>query len=85
MRLREVPSSEMLEKYLTRRAELGLDVSPEAPLLVDPDGKRVPEEAVIQHLRFVRTVRVSIEGNAELCRGLIATRYGIPGREEVRL
>jgi metal-sulfur cluster biosynthetic enzyme len=85
MRLREVPSSEMLEKYLTRRAELGLDVSPEAPLLVDPDGKRVPEEAVIQHLRFARTVRVSIEGNAELCRGLLATRYGIPGREEAPL
>ena len=85
MQLGEVPSSEMLEKYLTRRAELGLDVSPEAPLLVDPDGKRVPEEAVIQHLRFSRTVRVSIEGNAELCRGLLATRYGIPGREEVKL
>ncbi len=77
--------SEELEKYLERRAELGLDVSPEAPLLVDPDGKRVPEEAVIQHLRFARTVRVSIEGNAELCRGLLATRYSVPDREEVKL
>ena len=85
MQLGEVPPSKMLEKYLARRAELGLDVSPEAPLLVDPDGKRVPEEAVIQHLRFGRTVRVSIEGNAELCRGLLATRYSIPGREEVKL
>ena len=80
MRLGEVPSSEVFEKYLERRKELGLDVSPEAPLLVDPDGKRVPKEAVIQHLRFARTVRSSIEGNAELCRGLLATRYGgVPG------
>ena len=85
MRLGEVPSSEAAEKYLERRAELGLDVSSEAPLLVDPDGKRVPKEAVIQHLRFGRTVRVSIEGNAELCRGLLATRYSVPDKEEVKL
>jgi metal-sulfur cluster biosynthetic enzyme len=76
MWLGEVPSSEEFETYLDRRAELGVDVSPEAPLVVDPDGRRVPEEAVIQHLRFARTVRVSIEGNAGLCRGLLETRYG---------
>ena len=76
MRLGEVPSSEDFETYLDRRAELGLDVSPEAPLLVDPDGRRVPEAAVVEHLRFARTVRVSIEGNAGLCRGLLDVRYG---------
>ncbi len=76
MRLGDVPPSEDFETYLDRRAELGVDVSPEAPLVVDPDGKRVPEEAVVQHLRFARTVRVSIEGNAGLCRGLLETRYG---------
>jgi hypothetical protein len=82
MTLAEVPASDALEKYLERRAELGLDTSEGAPLVVDPDGKPVPKEAVVQHLRFARTVRVSIEGNAELCRGLLATRYGIPDREE---
>ena len=85
MRLGEVPSSEALEKYLERRAELGLNASPEAPLLVDPGGKRVPKEAVIQHLRFARTVGVSIEGNAELCRGLLATRYGQGEKGGVKL
>jgi len=85
MRLGEVPSSEALEKYLERRAELGLNASPEAPLLVDPGGKRVPKEAVIQHLRFARTVGVSIEGNAEVCRGLLATRYSMGEKEEVKL
>ncbi len=82
MTLAEVPASGALEKYLERRAELGLDTSEGAPLVVDPDGKPVPKEAVVQHLRFARTVRVSIEGNAELCRGLLATRYGITEREE---
>jgi metal-sulfur cluster biosynthetic enzyme len=82
MRLAEVPNSGAFEKYLERRAELGLDASQGEPLLVDPDGKRVPREAVVEHLRFARTVQVSIEGNAELCRGLLATRYGILHKEE---
>ncbi|CAA9533224.1 MAG: FIG01128099: hypothetical protein [uncultured Rubrobacteraceae bacterium] len=81
-RLGDLPPSEEFETYLNRRAELGLDVSAEAPLVVDPDGNRVPEEAVVQHLRFARTIRVSIEGNAGLCRGLLSVRYGIPEREE---
>jgi metal-sulfur cluster biosynthetic enzyme len=76
MRLGDVEPSEEFETYLDRRAELGVDVSPGAPLVVDPDGRRVPEEAVVQHLRFARTVRVSIEGNAGLCRGLLDVRYG---------
>jgi hypothetical protein len=76
MRLGEMAPSQDFEKYLERRKELGLDVSEEAPLVVDPDGNRVPEEAVIEHLRFAKTVRVSIEGNAGLCRGLLDVRYG---------
>jgi len=78
MLLGEVPLSAELEEYQKRRAEMGLDVSPEAPLVVDPDGKRVPEEAVVKHLRFARTVRTSIEANAGMCRSLLATRYGLP-------
>jgi metal-sulfur cluster biosynthetic enzyme len=76
MRLGETPQSQEFETYLERRAELGLDVSESAPFVVDPDGNKVPEDAVVQHLRFAKTVRVSIEGNAGLCRGLLETRYG---------
>jgi metal-sulfur cluster biosynthetic enzyme len=76
VRLANIPSSEETKRYLERRAELGLDISPGAPLVVDPDGGRVPEEAVVEHLRFARTVRVSIQGNAGLCQGLLETRYG---------
>jgi hypothetical protein len=82
MRLGQMTPSQELEKYLERRAELGLDISDEAPLIVDPDGNPVPEDAVVQHLRFARTVRISIEGNASVCRGLLATRYGIKEGEE---
>ena len=83
MRLEEVPASEAKEKYLSRREELGLDMSAQAPLIVDPDGNQIHEEAVVEHLRFARITRLSIEANAGLCRGLLATRYGIPDPEEV--
>jgi metal-sulfur cluster biosynthetic enzyme len=83
MRVGDLPPTDEAEKYLKRRAELGLDVLPGAPLIVDPDGRKVPEKAVVEHLRFARTVRVSIEGNAGLCRGLLATRYGMREKEEM--
>jgi metal-sulfur cluster biosynthetic enzyme len=82
MRLEEVPVSEAFEKYLSRREELGLDVSAEAPFVVDPDGNQIPEEAVVEHLRFAKLTRLSIEGNAGFCRGLLATRYRIEDPEE---
>jgi metal-sulfur cluster biosynthetic enzyme len=86
MRVGDLPPTDEAEKYLMRRAELGVSVSPEAPLIVDPDGRRVPEEAVVEHLRFAKTVRVSIEGNAGLCRGLLEMRYdgarGVGQKEE---
>ena len=80
LRLGDLMPSEELDTYLERRAELGLDVSPKAPLVVDTDGNPIPAELLEGHLRFARLTRVSIEGNAGFCRGLLATRYGEPDR-----
>ncbi|HET6660696.1 MAG TPA: iron-sulfur cluster assembly protein [Rubrobacter sp.] len=82
MRLAEARGDHAFAKYLERRSELGIDSSADAPLVVDPNGKRIPREAVMEHLRFASTVRMSIEGNAELCTGLLAVRYGTPDPEE---
>ena len=74
--LGELPAgSPDVSAYLERRAELGLAVGPGEPFLVRPNGDPVPVENAAEALRFARTVRVSIEGNAELCRGLLETRY----------
>ena len=78
MRLGELPDSPEARTYLERRAELGLDVAQEAFLLVDPAGVRIPAERAAEALRFAQTVRVSIEGNASFCRGMLATRYDLP-------
>jgi metal-sulfur cluster biosynthetic enzyme len=82
MTLGEVPDSEAKDKHLDRRAELGLDVSPQAPLVVDPEGREIPEEAVVEHLRSAKMTRISIEGNAGMCRAVLASRYGIADTEE---
>jgi metal-sulfur cluster biosynthetic enzyme len=61
--------------YVQRRAELGLPVDADAPVVVTVDGDPVAPEELATHLARIRTVSVSIDGNAGLCRGLLATRY----------
>ncbi|HEY3464623.1 MAG TPA: iron-sulfur cluster assembly protein [Amycolatopsis sp.] len=70
--LPDVPASRAL---LRRREALGLPSDPAAPVLVDHDGTPFPREEIPLRLRFARSVRISIEGNAHFCRGLLRTRY----------
>jgi len=74
-RLADLPAGADTDRYLQRRAELGLDVSPGAPFLVDRSGAPVSPERAAPYVRRLRTIAVSIEGNAGFCRGLLATRY----------
>ncbi|WP_328469916.1 iron-sulfur cluster assembly protein [Actinoplanes sp. NBC_00393] len=57
-----------------RRARLGLSSD---SALCDERGARIPADRLPGWLRFARTVRVSVDGNATLCRGLLETRYGL--------
>jgi metal-sulfur cluster biosynthetic enzyme len=57
-----------------RRARLGLSSS---YAICDDDGSALTGERMPAWLRFATTVRVSIEGNAGFCRGLLQTRYGL--------
>jgi metal-sulfur cluster biosynthetic enzyme len=74
-RLGDVPESPERESLLRRRADLGLPTEPDAPLFVESDGEQVSAERLPARLRFATAVRISIEGNAGLCRGLLDTRY----------
>jgi len=74
--LADLPEGEETDAYLSRRAELGLDCAPGAPFVVSPAGEVVAADAMVRQLRIGRSVRVSLDGNAGLCRGLLATRYG---------
>jgi hypothetical protein len=44
-------------------------------VLVDDAGRPFPAEDIPLRLRFARTTRISIDGNAHFCRGLLRTRY----------
>ncbi|KQS56688.1 metal-sulfur cluster biosynthetic enzyme [Geodermatophilus sp. Leaf369] len=64
---------------LSRRAALGLPVDPSSPVLLSPDGSRPDPGSVATTLRKARSVRISVDGNAHFCRGLLTTRY--PGSD----
>ncbi|MEV4642092.1 iron-sulfur cluster assembly protein [Actinoplanes sp. NPDC049548] len=57
-----------------RRAALGITST---YALCDDAGQPFPAERLPGWLRLARTVRVSIDGNAVFCRGLLETRYGL--------
>jgi metal-sulfur cluster biosynthetic enzyme len=73
--LGDLPDDDTTRALLRRRAALGLDARPTAPVLVDDHGERPRPEDVPLRLRFARATRISIEGNAHFCRGLLRTRY----------
>ena len=82
-----------LDDLHTVSAVLAADVAPDAAAsvarrrerlgitsdfaLCDDLGSPLTEEKLPGWLRFARTVRVSIDGNAGFCRGLLETRYGL--------
>jgi metal-sulfur cluster biosynthetic enzyme len=76
LRIGDLDAAPETAVYLQRRAELGLPVDDGAPVVMTVDGDPVGPADLDAHLAKIRTVAVSIEGNAGLCRGLLATRYG---------
>jgi metal-sulfur cluster biosynthetic enzyme len=76
--LHDLPRGPHTEALLRRREALGLPVTGSSPVLVDHAGAR-PDD-VPMALRRARSTRISIDGNAHFCRGLLRTRY--PGSED---
>ena len=75
LRLRNLPQGRTTEALLRRRADVGLGIGLDEPVFVDERGVAVPPDDVPLRLRFAKSVRISMEGNAHFCKGLLATRY----------
>jgi len=75
LRLEDLLPGREKEALVRRRAELGLGVGGHEAVIVDDDGRPVPDDQVPMRLRFARTTRISVDGNAHFCRGLLRTRY----------
>ena len=78
--LGDLPTGRRTEALLRRRTALGLGQDPADLVMVDHRGNGYPPEAVPLALRRARSTRISIDGNAHFCRGLLRTRY--PGAEQ---
>lgn len=68
-------SAAVLHRYLQRRAELALDCSLTAPLIVDLEGKPFSEERLQAHYEAIRTARVALEANGSFCRALLRVQH----------
>lgn len=76
--LADLPADDTTAALLSRRRRLGLSTAPGAVVMVDHTGTGYPPEQVPLVLRRARSTRISIDGNAHFCRGLLQTRYGDP-------
>jgi metal-sulfur cluster biosynthetic enzyme len=74
-----------LQRYLERRAALGLDCSDGAKLIVDLEGKPFSADRLQAHYEAARTMRVALEANGSFCRALVSLRDvadALPSRRE---
>lgn len=73
--LADLPEGKEKTSLIERRHAIGLRTDGGAPLFVDEDGWVIERDKIPLKLRFAKTVRVSVDGNAHFCRGLLRTRY----------
>ena len=75
-RVCDVGEAEVPRQYFQRRAEMDLDCSPSAPLIIDLRGREVTAEQLEKYLIRARTVRVSMQANGSFCAAVLAARKG---------
>ena len=84
MRVGDVPHGADLERCIELRRALGIAAGAGDPAIVLPKRRRTDPAQLERYLRIARLMRVSLEGNAGLCRSLLQTRYGIDAAERER-
>ncbi|MDO9377736.1 MAG: iron-sulfur cluster assembly protein [Nocardioidaceae bacterium] len=85
VRLGDLPATAHTEALLRRREAVGLPTTDDAIVMVDHEGRGYTADEVPMALRRARSTRISIDGNAHFCRGLLATRYpGADGDQTAR-
>jgi metal-sulfur cluster biosynthetic enzyme len=72
--VRPVGEAKVARRYLDRRAELGLDCTEEALLIVDISGATIPVDELETYYVRARTARLAMEANGSLCSALLEAR-----------
>jgi metal-sulfur cluster biosynthetic enzyme len=82
VRLWDLPKGRNKDALVRRRTALGLPEGTDSIVLVNHEGHPYPSAAVPMALRRARSTRISIDGNAHFCRGLLRTRYAGSGADQ---
>ena len=64
----------LLRRYLEMRARVGGPAGPDCRAFVPVEGSPLTEAGFDEHLRTLASVRIAMEFNGALCRGLLAAR-----------
>jgi hypothetical protein len=62
-------------RYIRMRRDFGFPANPEDPAFLTPDGDRLTAATIEKYLEGLRGVRINMEFNGAICRGLLSTRY----------
>ncbi|GLP72928.1 hypothetical protein TUM20983_00380 [Mycobacterium antarcticum] len=85
VRIGDLPADATTASLLRRRDTVGLRTAANDLVMVDHEGNGYAPDDVPLMLRRARSTRISIDGNAHFCRGLLRTRYpemSLAGRNE---
>ena len=77
----EAEGADLLRRYLEMRARVGGPAGPDYRAFVTVEGGPLTEAGFDEHLRTLASVRIAMEFNGALCRGLLAARdraSGVP-------
>ena len=77
MRLGDLAHDPDRERCVELRRALGLPATEDSPAFLLGDGRPLDGPGLDRQLRIARLIRVSLEGNAGLCRSLLKTRYDL--------
>jgi metal-sulfur cluster biosynthetic enzyme len=82
LRIRDLPDGRPADGLRRRRRDLGLSCGSDDLVTVDEHGAPWQPSMIPARLRFAKSIRISIDGNAHFCRGLLRTRYPRAGADQ---
>ncbi|MDE0388954.1 MAG: iron-sulfur cluster assembly protein [Rhodospirillales bacterium] len=75
-------NADLLHRYLEMRARVGGPAGPDDRAFVTVEGTPLTEADFDEHLRTLSSVRIAMEFNGSLCRGLLAARDRASGSSQ---
>ena len=77
----QLPDGPETARVMQLRAMLGIPTDADAPGFVQPNGERIAADQLKRWLRAAQLVRVSLEANGEICRGLLQGRHQLAAQQ----